>query len=114
MRKTVQVEKEQLSCDGCQYLMNESDARIEVSVPFDFILEELRADQPDTLDFHFHALGHRHDCFRYWAHGTDIMKRSLRERGLDDEQIDDFLSLMLYREHSWSPGIDRPKAKASV
>jgi len=112
MRKEATVTKEYLECDGCQYGMAEKDPRIEITVPYDFEWEALRSDPPETLMFHFHAVQTRHDCFRYWAHSPHVMKRSLRERGLDAEQIDDFMSLMLYRE-GLGPGIERPKEKAA-
>lgn len=111
MKKERTVTQEYLTCDGCLYLMAEKDPRIEVTVPFDYPLEFLR--DGGVLTFHFHALTYRHDCFRYWAHSPDVMRRSVRERGLDKEQIDDFLSLMLYREDPIHPGIERPKEKVA-
>lgn len=110
MRKQVMVEKTQFTCDGCQYLMSQAqvDDGIKVVVPFDYSWMELREER--ELEFHFHTLSNRHDCFRYWAHNPDVMTRSLRDRKLDDEEIDQFLSLMLYRKHSWSPGLARPEA----
>ena len=112
MRKTATIEKEYIECDGCLYGMAEEDPRVEVTVPFDFAWEALRSNPPETLTFHFHALQQRHDCFRYWAHNPTIMKRSLKARELDEEQIDDFLSLMLYRKESgFGPGLAREKVK---
>lgn len=113
MKKTKTVEQTILECDGCQYLMSEKDPRIEVTVPFDFPWKELRSDPIETLTFHFHALGNRHDCFRYWAHDPHNMRRSLRERELDADQIEDFMSLMLYRDGSFGPGVARPKDKVA-
>lgn len=109
MKKMVQVTKEQISCDGCDYLMSLKDPHIIVSVPFDYPLEFLQDNR--IVTFEFHALHHRHDCFRYWAHNPEIMRRSLRERDFTEEQIEDFMELMLYRQTPYSPGIERPKAK---
>ncbi len=112
MRKSRTIEQPYLECDGCQYLMSEDDPRIEVTVPFDFPWKELQSDPIAMLTFHFHALGQRHDCFRYWAHDPHNMKRSLKEHGLDDNQIDDFMSLMLYRQQNgFGPGVARAKEK---
>lgn len=105
MEKQRTLTEKYLECDGCQYLMGESPM-IVVSVPFDFPFDFAR--DGSTLEFHFHALAHRHDCFRYWAHNVGVMERSLKERKLNEEQIDDFMSMMLYREHSFQPGIARP------
>jgi hypothetical protein len=82
---------------------------VTVSVPFDYPVEWLRGDPVSTLEFHFHAMTNRHDCFRYWAHKPSVMRASLKTRELDEEQIDDFMSMMLYRQDSWSPGIEREK-----
>lgn len=98
-----------LACDGCQYLMSAKHPRVEVTVPFDFKVEWMRADRTET--FHFHAHPHRHDCFRYWAHNPQVMRRSLEERDWSEEQIDDFMSMMLYRTGPFNPGIERPKEK---
>jgi hypothetical protein len=112
LKKTKTIEKEYLECDGCKYLMNENDPMVVVSVPFDFPFEWLRGPKAETLDFHFHALGHRHDCFRYWAHNPEVMRDSLKARDLDNEQAEEFMALMLYRQNSFSPGIAREPAKA--
>ena len=106
MRKTRTKTEEYLTCDGCKYLMGKGPM-IVVSVPFDFPFEWLRGEKAETLDFHFHALKHRHDCFRYWAHNPSIMQRSLKDRELDNEQVDEFMELMLYRQNSYSPGLER-------
>jgi hypothetical protein len=107
MRKKKTIEQEYLECDGCKYLMGSKEPLITVTVPFDYPLEFLREDR--TIEFHFHALTHRHDCFRYWAHNPRIMRDSLTNRGFDEEQIDEFLSLMLYREDAFHPGVARPE-----
>lgn len=112
MKKQRTVTQQYLECDGCQYLMAEKDPMIVVSVPFDFPFEWLRGEKGGTLDFHFHALKHRHDCFRYWAHNPRIMRDSLKARELDSEQADEFMELMLYRQNSFAPGIEKEKAKA--
>lgn len=112
MKAQVQVTKTQYTCDGCDYLMTEEQVKhgVRVNVP-------LRTnDDPDReLEFHFHTLTNRHDCFRYWAHNPRIMTRSLKARDLDEEEVDTFLSLMLYRgDGAWpSPGIERPEAVES-
>ena len=110
MMKKKTIEQEYLECDGCGYVMGKEDPRIEVSVPFDFPWEWLRdLKDPGVLTFHFHALRQRHDCFRYWAHNPRIMEQSLKDRELDNEQREEFLSLMLYRAEGnlYSPGIPR-------
>lgn len=107
MEKTKTVEQTYIECDGCQYLIGKETPVVKVTVPFDFDWMELR--DGGELEFHFHALRNRHDCFRYWAHNPRNMERSLRERGLNDEQVDAFMELMLYRRDSFSPGVERPK-----
>lgn len=114
MHRTKTVEQHYLSCDGCKYLMGKDELKIVVTVPFDYPFEFMRSDDVEELEFHFHALKNRHDCFRYWAHNPRIMRDSLTDRGFDEEQIEDFMSLMLYREGTWSPGVERPKEKASA
>lgn len=109
MNKERTVTQKYMECDGCKYVMGESP-HITVAVPFDYPLEFLRDD--GTLEFHFHALTNRHDCFRYWAHNPRIMSESLTARGLDEEQIDEFTSMMLYRQNTFSPGIEREKKTA--
>ena len=109
MQKTRTVEQKYLECDGCQYLLGQSSPPIVVTVPFDFAWMEIREDPPRELEFHFHTLSSRHDCFRYWAHNPHNMERSLRERGLNDDEIDAFMSLMLYRRDNFAPGVERPK-----
>lgn len=96
------VTKDALLCDGCDYLISTGVPIITVAVR-----NEL---------FHFHDGGvgdaERHDCFRYWAHGPNIMERSLKQRKYDQDQIDEFLSLMLYRREgtfSQGPGVPRPE-----
>ena len=110
MNKERTVTQQYMECDGCKYLMSDKDPFITVSVPFDYPLEFLR--DGTMLDFHFHTLANRHDCFRYWAHNPRIMRDSLTARGMDEEQIDDFMSLMLYRQSPFSPGIEREKKSA--
>jgi len=90
--------------------MGDEPPRITVTVPFDYPWEFLRDGH--ALEFHFHAIKQRHDCFRYWAHNPGIMRDSLKTRDLDEEQIDEFMSLMLYRHNSWGPGIEREKKSA--
>jgi hypothetical protein len=111
MNKERTVTQKYVECDGCKYVMG-NGPMITVSVPFDFPFEWLRGAKGETLDFHFHAIQARHDCFRYWAHNPGVMRDSLRARELDNEQIDEFMSLMLYRQNSYSPGIEKPKVKA--
>jgi len=88
-------------CDGCEYLIDYRVPTITVVV---------RGEQ---FDFHDGGEGaaERHDCFRYWAHNPRIMQRSLKNREWDDERIDEFMALMLYREvnSTGSPGIARPE-----
>lgn len=112
MRNLVTVEKPQYTCDGCDYLMRESeiDQAVRVVVPFDYPWMDLQAGH--ELEFHFHTLSNRHDCFRYWAHNTHVMKRSLVHRGLTEDEIDSFMGLMLYRDDDrpYSPGLARPAA----
>lgn len=111
MKKQRTETKTYIECDGCNYVMGEGPM-IVVSVPFDFPWEWLRGKRAETLEFHFHALRQRHDCFRYWAHNPSIMRTSLKERELDNEQVDEFMALMLYREKSWQPGIAREPVKS--
>jgi hypothetical protein len=98
------ITRDATSCDGCEYLIGSDVPTIVVTV---------RGEQ---FDFHDGGQGQaeRHDCFRYWAHGPNIMKRSLLERGWNEEAIDEFLSLMLYRKDGLSPGVTRPKAKGTA
>jgi hypothetical protein len=110
VKKKRTVTKEYMECDGCKYLMGEGPM-ITVSVPFDYPWEYLRDDR--QLEFHFHALQQRHDCFRYWAHNPRIMRDSLKDRELDNEEIDEFMSLMLYRERIGGPGVEREKKTAA-
>lgn len=111
MNRERTVTQKYMECDGCKYTMGDGPM-ITVTVPFDYPWEFLREDEPGTLDFHFHALTHRHDCFRYWAHNPGIMEDSLRARELDNEQRDEFMSMMLYRQSSFSPGLERGKKSA--
>lgn len=111
MHRTKTVEQQYLECDGCKYILGKDDPRITVSVPFDYPLDFLQDDR--TEEFHFHAIKQRHDCFRYWAHNPEIMRDSLKARGLSEEQMDEFMSLMLYRSKSWEPGISRPEAASA-
>lgn len=114
MHRVKTVEQTYIECDGCKYVMGKNDPRIVVVVPFDYPFEMMRSDDVEQIEFHFHALRKRHDCFRYWAHNPEIMRDSLRARDFDDEQIDDFMALMLYREDNFHPGVARPKEKASA
>jgi hypothetical protein len=89
-----------IQCDGCEYLVGKNVETITVVV------------RGEIFDFHDGGKGaaERHDCFRYWAHGPRIMRRSLENRGWPEERVEEFLSLMLYREEGgpWeSPGIPR-------
>jgi hypothetical protein len=106
MEKERTLTQKYLECDGCKYVMGSDDPMIVVSVPFDYPWEFLRDDR--NLEFHFHAIRQRHDCFRYWAHNPRIMRESLEARKLNEDQIDEFMMMMLYREHSWQPGITKP------
>ena len=103
MEKKKTVEQTVIECDGCQYIMGRAPAPILVTVPLH--------DNAEPLVFHFHTLHNRHDCFRYWAHNPRVMIRSLKERGLGDEDVEAFMELMLYRESKFGPGIDRPETK---
>ena len=108
MKKTRMRSEEYLECDGCGYLMVSGKPMVVLSVPFDVgMAVEAEGRDWATVDFHFHVLAQRHDCFRYWAHNPRIMRNSLIEREFADDEIDDFMELMLYREHSYSPGIER-------
>lgn len=91
-----------VSCDGCEYLISAGVQTTTLVV---------RGEQ---FDFHDGGTGtaERHDCFRYWAHNPRIMRRSLEERDWGEERIDEFLSLMLYREGSLGPGLPREPVKA--
>lgn len=109
MEKIRTIEQTYLECDGCQYLIGGTSPPVVVTVPFDYEWMELREGR--TLEFHFHTLHNRHDCFRYWAHNPRVMIRSLEERGLNEQEIDEFMGLMLYREDKFRPGIDRPEEK---
>lgn len=117
MKKERTLTQEYLECDGCKYVMGSDAPLVTVTVPFDYPMKFLRADRAlvradRTLEFHFHAIQARHDCFRYWAHNPQVMRDSLIARGLDEEQIDDFMAMMLYRQNSYSPGIEREKKSA--
>jgi len=105
MKKERTRTEEYVECDGCKYIMGDGPM-IVVSVPFDYPWEFLRVNN-EALEFHFHALQQRHDCFRYWAHNPGVMRDSLKARELDSEQIDEFMSMMLYRQNNYSPGIER-------
>jgi hypothetical protein len=101
----IQVTRDAIQCDGCEYQIGRDVEMIHVTV------------RGEIFDFHDGGEGNaeRHDCFRYWAHGPHIMKRSLQERGWDEDRVEEFLSLMLYRASataaggpfSGSPGIPR-------
>jgi len=98
------VTRRAIECDGCEYLIGSGVQTITLMV------------RDEQFDFHDGGEGdaERHDCFRYWAHSPETMKRSLRNRGWGDERIDEFMSLMLYRADSWGPGIARPKKEAAA
>ena len=100
MDKQRTVVQDYRTCDGCDYMMGDKHPPIVVTVPPGGLVFA-------ELVFHFHALTNRHDCFRYWAHNPSIMRKSLAERELDDQQIDEFMSMMLYREGQYAPGIPR-------
>jgi hypothetical protein len=113
-----------IECDGCQYAIGRTSREaanglrldrihMTVSIPVDLVPE-------NDLTFHFHVANDEarpddtrglRDCFRYWAHNPSIMKRSLKERGMDDDDIDTFMSQFLYRTgtSSLSPGVEREK-----
>ena len=123
MRKQISVPKTQITCDGCDYIMSDPSRVpcITVTVPFEW---DDGKETFDTLTFEFHALQgagtserrstDRHDCFRYWAHNPDVMRRSLLERGLVESEIDEFMGIMLYKSSSFSPGIARPEPKSAA
>lgn len=111
MLKTRDVTEQYMVCDGCGYLMNAKKPMIVVDVPFDVaIAVELEGRDWESVSFHFHTLANRHDCFRYWAHNPAIMENSLKERGFYEEEIADFMELMLYRKNPFSPGIEKVKS----
>lgn len=96
------VTRNAIQCDGCEYLIGAGVQTITLT------------QAEETFDFHDGGEGaaERHDCFRYWAHNPDIMRRSLRNREWPEADIEDFMSLMLYRSESsagWGhgPGIPR-------
>lgn len=116
MRHEIPTTRVQYECDGCQYGMRDPEERpcIVVSVPMEY-------DGGDRLTFHFHGVqddGYR-DCFRYWAHNPDVMERSLRARGLDETDRDEFMYLMLYKRErdgkvdTFSPGVPRKRPAAA-
>ena len=92
------VTSKAIQCDGCEYLVGRS-------VPLVRVLAR-------GWEFDFHDGGEgaaeRHDCFRYWAHNPHVMQRSLKARGLNEDEIDEFMAVMLYRKEGTSgPGIPR-------
>lgn len=93
-----------VQCDGCEYIIGQKVPTVRVIA---------RGEQ---FDFHDGGEGaaERHDCFRYWAHGPHIMRRSLENRDWDCEQIDEFMSLMLYRGKGAYPGPGLPREPAKV
>lgn len=117
MIKTKNETKEYYICDGCFYMIGLSteernagttveEITMTINIPWDV--------EGDSFEFHFHSPGTRgiggwRDCFRYWAHNPEIMKISLKERETSEDEIDEFMTQMLYRSRAHSPGIDRPK-----
>jgi hypothetical protein len=91
------ITRSAIECDGCEYVIASGVQMTTLTV------------REEVFHFHDGGQGHaeRHDCFRYWAHSPSIMQRSLTNRGWDGERIDEFLSLMLYRSDSFSPGVAR-------
>ncbi len=116
MKKQRTETKEYLECDGCQYVIGLSTHDRERGVKLEDCVTTLDVFWDDErVVFHFHGAEHptRHDCFRYWAHNVHVIQRSLKERGWDDEDIDDFLRVHLYSDPNkvGSPGIPRPMVK---
>jgi hypothetical protein len=98
------VTRSAIVCDGCGYIIPGGERQITLTV------------RKEVFDFCDGGEGaaEKHDCFRYWAHGPRIMRRSLEERDWDDERIEEFLSLMLYRGEGWlgGPGVPREPVEA--
>lgn len=108
MRREEPAVRKWVECDGCGYVIGVTrEASLDGAEPEDNMTvltvpwDTDPADRAEwvTLEFHFHApSGYRRDCFRYWAKSTHTMRASLKERGLEDEEIDEFLATHLYRE----------------
>jgi hypothetical protein len=95
-------------CDGCQYVLGlTTEEKAEGKEVLDTAAILTIPWGGQKLEFHFHAVPHRNDCFRYWAHDPQVMHRSLEDRDFTDEDIDSFMAMFLYRKHSHSPGIAR-------
>lgn len=93
------ITRDAICCDGCDYIIENGVRTIALVV------------REEMFDFHDGGQGNaeRHDCFRFWAHNPDIMKRSLGARDWDEDRIEEFMSLMLYRSSTpGSPGMARP------
>lgn len=84
-------EVEVVVCDGCQYDMRRDAPKTLLIIPVE--------SQLNPVEFHFHY-GEGHDCFRYWALDTYVMKRSLDDRGFDSEEIETFMKHHLYRKQT--------------
>lgn len=113
MRTTETVPKEVLTCDGCDYLIGltqeeYNDGRIIEEVIATLIIP-WEAAINEILEFHFHVVPHRQDCFRYWAHNPRIMRRSLKARSMQEDEINKFMEIFIYRSENWNsaPGITR-------
>lgn len=108
------------TCDGCEYVISLSATEQEAGVKIESTITTLRIPwEPFEIEenggvfieFHFHGPeSNRRDCFRYWAHSTHIMRRSLTKRDFNAAEIDEFMSTHLYRDpkYSGSPGLTRP------
>jgi hypothetical protein len=117
---------EKLVCDGCDYIIGltteerNDSIRVEertmtLRMPWD--TDPIKKEDWVWLEFHFHSPVHmqsRRDCFRYWAHNPRIMKRSLEYRELPEDEIDEFMSVMLYRDNKHGPGIERASVGANT
>lgn len=124
MKREKMAPKRWVECDGCQYQIGLTRAERDEGADIESRTTVLRVptehgDGPSEddgfLEFHFHGPnGSRHDCFRYWANSPDVMKRSLKERGWEEEQIDKFMATHLYRPEgqTFGPGMTRPKVNA--
>jgi hypothetical protein len=90
MNRSRMKEEKWFDCDGCGYALSGSIMTLDTAF-HDY-------DENNTSVFHFHRPSKEHDCFRHWAHNLYVMKRSLQQRKWHEEEIDEFLLCMLYRE----------------
>jgi hypothetical protein len=112
--KTEQVVPQTVyECDGCAYVLvltTEEKAAGKEVLDTAAILTIPWGGQ--KLEFHFHVVRARNDCFRYWAHNPQVMKRSLEDRDLTDDDIESFMATFLYRSHSHEPGVARVRQES--